>query len=182
MLRVRTAQAAAGVLAALLAVGGCTASSEEQAAASPEVAWAETVCGAVADGAAKVPQLPRVSPGGPEKAKQGFVKHLKTLSGALDGVRDAIKEAGAPPVADAKAVYSQTVRRLGKAVKSISAVTTTLADTDATDQKALRAAMSDVEKAVAKAGSARDLVKKLRANDQLDKVMSDAAACRGFKE
>lgn len=168
-------------MAVLSAIGGCSAVGEEQdAAPSAEVAWAGTVCEAVADGAAKVPHFPRVDPSDPEKAKQGFVDHLRTLSGALDGVRDAIKEAGVPPVSDGKSAFNQAVKRLGSSVKSMDQVAAKLEKTAANDQKAMREALTSAQSAVEKAGTANGLIKKLRTNKALDQAASKAAACREF--
>lgn len=181
MLRARLTPAVIGASFVLFAVGGCTEAGDEQSAPrSAEVAWADTVCGAVADGAAKVPQFPRLDSSDPDKIKRGFVEHVRTFSGAVGGVRDAVDGLGAPPVKNGKAVFTRTVGKLGKAVKSLDKAAAKLEKADAEDQQAMRKAMTDVQKAVKKTGTAKDLVKSMRANAELDKAIDGAPACREF--
>lgn len=180
MLRARIAPAIAGVLAAM-AVGGCSAGSTSTAADTPEVAWASTVCGAVAKAADKVPQYPKVDLRDPEKTKKGYVEHLRTLSGALGDVRADIKKAGAPPVQDGTAVLAKTLKKLTTGIKAIDSAAAKLAKTDAKDQPALRAALAQMTSAAKKTGSSGDLIKFLGGgNEDLRTALAAAPACAQF--
>jgi hypothetical protein len=122
--------------------------------------------------------LPQLDPTKPAEAKEGVVTFVRSLSGALDDVKKAMQDAGAPPVEDAEETYEETMADLGASMEGLTEVADQLEETEVKDQEAFESAMAAAKEKMAEVGVNTGPIKQLRDNPALEAAFGEAETCQ----
>ncbi|PPK65779.1 hypothetical protein V5P93_000333 [Actinokineospora auranticolor] len=147
------------------------------------VAWAEKVCGTLTPEIATLNSEPSIDPAGDSaKARDGLVKFLGVLVGALDRSAQGVQAAGAPPVADGEKLLAAQVTALSTAKTATEKAQTMMRNVSATNPAEFQAGFVQVAEELQKLDELADPIKALRANPELASAFKQGPNCKKFEQ
>lgn len=167
----------AGLTTFALVLTGC-GGDDQQEAEKRAVAWAERVCATVADGGKQLSKPPRLNPSSPRSAKDSVVKYLGLLDGALAAMEAELRKAGSPPVRDGVSAYVKALQTVDEIQGAVGKAVTGLRKAKVSDKPALRKALNNAGKEMAKVRQIEGPAADLKANPALYAVFAKAPTCR----
>jgi hypothetical protein len=174
------------VVAALLsclpcAVLGCsspTQASPGRHADPAAIRWADTVCGGVAAGSAKLGTPPALGNADPASDRDAMVGFLDRLTSALDDMGHGLSAAGQPPVANAKSTVDKALASLRETRGKVVTVRAQMSQAKVTDQAGLRQAVATADTTMSGLSDPGGPVKDLKADPDLQLAFDESTVCR----
>jgi len=169
----------AGVAAAVLALGGCTGSSDEpepstQATAQDE--WAHALCEALRPTTAEV-QTPSGEAQDPAEAKQEIVTFLQTLRDRLREQGKVLADAGAPPEVGAES-YESAKEALDTSAATLTSIIKRFKKADASSAEQMEASLMQLSESLAGPSSYQGPLADLSEGDPaLKKAFENSDTC-----
>ncbi|MDT8912961.1 hypothetical protein [Amycolatopsis sp. PS_44_ISF1] len=160
------------------AVLGCGAPAAPDRHADPAaVRWADTVCGGVAAGSAKLGTPPALG-AGPASDRDAMVGFLDRLGSALDDMGRGLTTAGRPPVPNAESTVDKAAATLRETRSRVSAVRAQMARAEVTDRAGLARAVSAADTTMNGLSDPGGPVKDLKTDPGLRPAFDESAVCR----
>jgi hypothetical protein len=161
---------------------GSNSSSAGGSAGGDAVAWAEKVCKSVEPEVASLSKMPDVDTTDLQKTKDSMVAYLGKFSTALGHMSSAIKDAGDPPVSNAKADVDKVTGALESAKKTVDEAKANLDKASASDPTSFQEAFTKVGEDLSKLSNLDLPTKGLEENKELKDAFDKAPTCKKIDE
>jgi hypothetical protein len=161
--------------------GSDTNTSSESAGGGDAEAWADKVCSAMKDDVGALTAQPDLDLSNPQAAKDGLIAFLGTLSTSLDGMSNAVKEAGTPPVENGEEAVKGFVDQIGTAKDAVTSAKSKVEAAPVNDPTAFQTAITEATQDLSALEDMEDPTASFENNPELKAAYNNAASCKELK-